>query len=78
MKRYYFTFGSEGAESGGWLVIEADNLADAQEKFITFYGPKAYRDGCLNYCSAYTEDEFKQTSMYKNGNLSQWEWGTIR
>ena len=78
MKRYYFTFGSEGAESGGWLVIEADNLADAQEKFITYYGSKAYRGGCLNYCTSYTEDDFKKTCMYKNGNLNQGEWGVIR
>ena len=77
---YYFTFGSGGRPpmlfNGGWVRINADNIHDAQKKFIDHYGDRALRPGSncvLNYAFDYTEEEFEKTGMGITGNRGQLE-----
>lgn len=66
-KVYYFTFGTDGLFRGGWVEIHATNVADAQRKFIDYYGDAARnKNGLLRYCSEYSEKAFKETIMYEN------------
>lgn len=70
MNKYYFSFGSSGQiYQGGWVEIHADNLAEAQRKFIERFGDKAYKySGILNYSWDYTEEDFKKTIMFTGDN----------
>ena len=71
---YYFTFGYSGQLfQGGWVRINANTLADAQQKFKDRYGDKAYKGPYLNYAFAYREKEFADTDMLKTGNLGSFE-----
>lgn len=61
--RYYITFGVDSPTQpyqGGWVVVVAPDINKAVEHYL-----EVYRG---TYAFAYTEDEFKQTSMYTNGN----------
>ena len=71
MNNYYITFGSEGQPfKGGWIIIEAENEAQAQKLFRAIYQPFDSYDALLKYCSMYDERSFKNTIMYKsNDNL---------
>ena len=68
---YYFTFGSAGQLfRGGWVRVKAGTLPEAQQKFADKYGDRAWAHrGCLNCASFYSEEEFKNTTMYESGNL---------
>lgn len=69
MNNYYITFGSEGQPfKGGWIIIEAENEAQAQKLFRAIYQPLDSRDALLKYCSMYDERSFKSTMMYKNND----------
>lgn len=59
---YYVTFGSDGYFNGGWVEVDADTYSEAYELFDKAYSTNAY-------CSIYSEEQFKGTNMYKNGNL---------
>ena len=76
MSKYYVTFGSEGQPfHGGWLEIEAENYNQACHLFMAIYPPK---DGLMNCCSIYHEENFKKTSMYQtNDNMGSSCHGTI-
>lgn len=72
--KYYFTFGSSGQiYNGGWVEIHAATAREAQEKFISHFGKRAWKfpeEHILNYSFLYTENEFKDTVMYQdNDNL---------
>lgn len=73
MHKYYFTFGSSGQIfRGGWVEIHAIDVADAQRKFIDYYGDKARaKNGLLRYCDYYSEEAFKATVMYEHGNFGE-------
>src|SRR5574344_1218486 len=76
MEKFYFTFGCDEKQihDGGLIVIEANNYYEAREKFVEKYGID--KDGCLPFAFQYTEEQFKQTSMYKRGkNFNHGEWG---
>lgn len=52
MNNYYITFGSEGQPfKGGWIIIEAENEAQAQKLFRAIYQPFDSYDALLKYCS---------------------------
>lgn len=66
---YYFTFGSSPSfpYQNGWVMIQAPNKQAAIQIFNAYYPPKSE---CVNCAFIYTEEEFKQTIMYKqNENL---------
>jgi hypothetical protein len=67
---YYFTFGSDGQLfNGGWVRIKADTLMEAQQKFAAHYGGRAWKhERFLNGAFFYSEEQFKQTIMYLDGN----------
>lgn len=72
---FYFTFGSSGQVfSGGWIKIRAKTLMEAQEKFHTRYGVKAWKDEdpwsrILAYCSHYNQEDFDTLEMFQTDNL---------
>jgi len=74
---YYFTFGSSGQLfQGGWVRINANTLAEAQQKFIDHYGDKAWTwndRGVPNYAFGYPEDRFQSTRMFREGNFGKFE-----
>jgi hypothetical protein len=72
---YYFTFGVQSQlYEGGWVRINANNLDEAQDKFIARYGDRAYRrPGVLNYAFAYKEADFQTTMMSRKGSLGAFE-----
>ena len=72
---YYFTFGScDQLFEGGWVRIQADTLEDAQQKFIAYYGDKAWNNkGILNYAFDYPRDRFIFTRMFREGNFGKFE-----
>ena len=68
MKKYYFTYGSEGHPfCGGWTEIEAPDMGVACAAFRGFHPDVT--PGLLNCCAVYVEDHFKKTCMYENGNI---------
>ncbi len=72
MKDFYFTYGSDERYPfrGGWTRITAQSINVALNVFV---GLHPNRDGCLNCCHYYTEEEFNATSMPNNGNLGAFE-----
>jgi len=69
----YFTFGSrDQIYEGGWIKIRADNLPEAQKKFIKHYGDKAWKhEGILNYCSDYSQQQYEEEEMFREGNFGK-------
>lgn len=68
MPKFYFTYGSEGHPFyGGWTEVVAPNEKDACAAFRLFHPDK--HEGLLNCCCAYSEEDFRRTSMYERGNL---------
>ena len=74
--KFYFTFGSDPENQihvGGWVVIEAKDYFKAREKFVERYGLN--KDNSAPFAFQYTEEEFKNTIMYKQGsNFGHGEW----
>lgn len=68
MNRYFFTYGLWGHPfSGGWTEVLAPNERLACEAFRYHHPDKS--EGLLNCSSAYTEENFKKTEMYEDGNF---------
>lgn len=64
---YYFTYGTDGYPfCGGWTEIEANTKAEACSLFRAVHPDKL--PGVLNCSFVYSEDQFMNTVMYKNGN----------
>lgn len=62
MKKFYFTYGSEGHPFvGGWTEVEAPDMNSACSIFQVVHPNKS--GDCLNCSSIYAEDEFKRTQM---------------
>lgn len=69
MAAFYFTYGTENQPfAGGWTQVDAPDY-DAAVNAFCVYHPK--RDGFINCSSIYTEAQFKETSMFLNGNLGK-------
>ena len=70
-QRWYFTFGTEGQVfKAGYVQIEAETLAEAQQKFIKRYGARAWKGDCLNYAFSYDEEQFQSTEQFRRGPWS--------
>lgn len=68
MKRFYFTYGTEGQPyQGGWTVVEAPDYKAAVLAFRAFHPDRT--DGLLNCSSVYGEERFMKTRMYIEGNF---------
>ena len=68
MKNFYFTYGTEGHPFyGGWSIIAAPDINTAIAVFQLFH-PNKHGD-CLNCSSYYTEEQFRNTGMWKHGNF---------
>lgn len=68
MPKFYFTYGTEGQPFfGGWTEVEAPDKPTAHFIFRAFHPDR--RKGLLNCGSIYTEEQFKRTTMYANGNF---------
>lgn len=70
MQKFYFTFGSSPTFpfENGWITINADCKSDACKYFTELY-PNPKDKDIINCAFIYSEDEFKETIMYENGNL---------
>lgn len=67
MSKFYFTYGTSGQPFyGGWTEINAPDIDTACRVFIAFHPCKV--SNVMNCCSVYTEEQFKKTCMYENGN----------
>ena len=76
MKRFYFTYGSEGQPfCGGWTEVIAPDIDTAIALFRAYH-PDRW-EGILNCAGAYSEERFRKTSMFANGNLGHRCWETI-
>jgi hypothetical protein len=71
MNRFYFTFGLDRQiYRGGWVVIHANTLEEAQNKFVKRFAERAVdKKGYLCYAFSYRQDEFEKTKMHKKGNF---------
>lgn len=69
MAKFYFTYGTEGQPFvGGWTEVGAPNRNAACSAFRAYHPDRT--DGLLNCSSVYDEAQFKQTSMYRDGNFN--------
>lgn len=64
---FYFTYGFEGhPHKGGWTEVIADSFDEAVNIFNVIHPTF---DGCGVNCSMiYSEERFKETTMYTTGN----------
>ena len=77
-KRLYFTYGTSDKMpfKGGWSIAEGKSY----EECLALYKVAHPQEDptCVNCAFIYTEDEFKETSMYKDGNMGHKTWEIIR
>ena len=71
MAKYYYTYGTDGEYPfiGGWTEVEAVSRQAANRLFRMVHPDKT--PGILNCAFVYTEEQFKQTSMYMCGNFDR-------
>lgn len=64
--RYFFTYGTSESMpfKGGWTVVMAESMKQAIEVFNIVHPPQ---NGLVNCSSIYSEEAFKATDMYING-----------
>ena len=69
MAKFYFTYGTsrQFPFQGGWTEVEAPSYDAACTAFRAFH-PEA-SPNYLNCCEVYTEEWFKETKMYTEGNF---------
>ena len=68
LKKYYYTYGTENQPyRGGWTEVEAPSAFIASAVFRLIHPDN--EDGLMNCAGMYTEENFKQTNMYVNGNF---------
>lgn len=77
MKKFYFTYGTDGQPFvGGWTEVEAPNYGAACAAFRAYHPDKT--EGLLNCSSVYDEENFKRTEMDgPNGNFHRFCHETI-
>lgn len=66
MEKYYFTFGSDikYPYQNGYIIVQADNLNQAIEKFRNKYPDR--NKGVVNCAFWYSHQQWKNTTMCKN------------
>lgn len=67
---FFFTYGADDAlqaHKGGWTVVEADTMPAAMAAYDMYY--RRNSRGLRPFCDIYTEERFRKTDMYKNGNF---------
>lgn len=69
MSKFYFTYGTsrQFPYQGGWTEVEAANERAACAAFRVYHPD--VNEGCLNCGGVYTEEVFKKTRMYTEGNF---------
>ena len=66
--RFYFTYGTGGQPfTGGWTEVEAPTRAAACMAFRAYHPDRI--EGIVNCASIYSEEQFRQTEMYRIGNF---------
>ena len=75
--KYYFTYGQNETQPfvGGWTVVNANSYIEAIDKFNAVH--PMTKDGFINCAFVYTEEEFLETSMSKNGNFGKFQQEVI-
>lgn len=73
LRTYYFTYGDDPEHPfcGGWTEVIARDEIEAIRTFRAKHPDKKkdeLDDGLINCSFIYHENEFKKTSMFKNGN----------
>lgn len=75
LRTYYFTYGDDPEQPfcGGWTEVRARNMSEAVCLFREKHPDKLISKeagyfGLLNCAFVYTEDQFKDTTMYTDGN----------
>jgi len=78
LKNHYITFGSDGNMplQGGWVIVRAVSLREAQDKFIKRFGDSAMSvNGFINYCSDYSQEYYDKSvaegRMFATGNMGK-------
>lgn len=71
MKKYYYTFGMDERFpfQGGWTEVIADDINNAHAVFRRKHPDRT--PGILNCSDYYTEQQFRKSEMYGNGNLGR-------
>lgn len=68
-RKYYFTYGSGGMPfQGGWTEVFADDVKKAIAAFQVYHPNK---NGYINCCCVYPQEEFERGDMFKNGNFGK-------
>ena len=77
-KRLYFTYGTSEKMpfKGGWSIAEGKSYEECLALYKLVH-PQEDPD-CICCAFMYTEEEFKKTIMYKEGNLGHKTWEIIR
>lgn len=69
MKQYYFTYGAEGMDYvGGWTVVHAPDFITACKLFSAVHPENG---GCISCAGIYTEEQFENTKMFREGNYGR-------
>lgn len=66
---FYFTYGTDDSMPyrKGWTEVNAPDENTAVTVFRAFHPDR--NPGCVNCSSIYSEEEFKKTQMFKEGNF---------
>lgn len=77
MQTFYFTFGVSDSfpYKGGWAEVVAHSKEAAIGLFRLRHADR--HEGIVNCSDIYTEEQFKQTEMYTNGNFGHRCWERI-
>lgn len=77
-KKLYFTYGTSERMpfKGGWSIVEGETYEQCLALYKLVH--KQPDPDCINCAFIYTEEEFKETIMYKEGNLGHKTWEIIR
>ena len=69
MAKFYFTYGTSRQYDyqGGWTEVEAPDMGAACAAFRVYHPDKS--KGIMNCGFVYTEELFKATKMYTEGNF---------
>ena len=71
MKNFYFTYGSIGYPfKGGWTRVRCESLDIAIQVF-KIYHPNRKGRSCLNCADFYTEEQFMNSRMFRDGNFGE-------
>lgn len=72
MENFYFTFGTDKSQPfyGGWIIVKAKNMREAALIFKMYFPNLRHPEFC-NCAGIYSEQDFQETGMYKQGNFKR-------